>query len=283
MAGKALVLGGGGVTGIAWSLGLLAGLAEAGIDFTDADAVIGTSAGSAVGAQLTTRADLDQLYARELAGGGSEVAARLGRGQLLRFIWAAVRPGDSAKTRAKVGAMALATATVPEADRRSIIAARLPVHSWPDQRLIITAVDAASGAFATFDKDSGVPLVDAVAASCAVPGAWPPVSIDGRRYIDGGVRSITNVDLAAGYERVVVIAPMLAGSGAALRRLRRQARVVVVSPDKAARRAIGSNPLDPARRPPAARAGRAQAARTSAAIGPLWMDSPTGSGAAGTR
>ena len=65
-----------------------------------------------------------------------------------------------------------------------------------------------NGEFVAFEKSSGVSLVDAVAASCAVPGVWPPVTINGRRYIDGGMRSAVNADLAAGYERVVVLAPI---------------------------------------------------------------------------
>ena len=92
--------------------------------------------------------------------------------------------------------------------RRAVIAARLPSHEWPAHPLVVTAIDAHSGAFTRFDASSGVPLVDAVAASCAVPGVWPPVSIGGRRYIDGGVRSVTNADLASGCGRVLVLAPM---------------------------------------------------------------------------
>ncbi len=129
-----------------------------------------------------------------------------------------------------------------------------------------------------FDRDSGVSLVDAVGASCAVPGVWPPVTINGRRYIDGGVRAPANVDLAAGYDRVVVLAPISVA-------FRRDARVaaqvaalpagthtVVIAPDPAAGRAIGRNVLDPARRASAARAGRAQAAHVLAAVREVWLD-----------
>jgi NTE family protein len=121
-----------------------------------------------------------------------------------------------------------------------------------------------------FDRHCGVGLVAAVAASCAVPGIWPPVSIDGRRYVDGGVRSSDNADLAAGFARVVVLAPMgfesplpsalpLAG---AVDQLRRDgSRVAVVVPDTPSRAAIGTNPLDPTTRGPAVRAGREQGRR----------------------
>jgi NTE family protein len=140
----------------------------------------------------------------------------------------------------------------------------------------VTAADAVSGEFVAFDRDTGVGLVDAVGASCAVPGVWPPVTIGDRRYIDGGIRSATNADLAAGADRVVVIAPVNAGGGPIRRlagqvaALRRTAAVAVVRPDRAARRAIGRNALDPARRAPAARAGRAQAATVAAAVAQVW-------------
>jgi NTE family protein len=121
-----------------------------------------------------------------------------------------------------------------------------------------------------------VGLVDAVAASCAVPLVWPPVSIEGRRYIDGGIRSAANADLASGCERVVVLAPITA----AIRRRTRIAqqlaalgadvRSVVITPDKQARKAIGSNLLDPARRAAAARAGHDQAGSVADAVQAVW-------------
>ncbi len=276
MANRALVLGGGGVTGVAWELGILAGLADAGLDLTGADLVVGTSAGAVVAAQITTGTDLAALYERQLAGPGAEIAAKIGPGFLLRWLLV-VRAARTAETvGARLGRLALRADTVSEAERRAVIAARLPVHEWPGRRLLITAVDAGSGEFAAFDRDSGVPLVDAVAASCAVPGVWPAVSINGRRWIDGGVHSPANADLAAGCDRVVVLAPAPYGFGpvtgvaAQVARLRTRALVVAVSPDRAARRAIGRNVLDPARRADAARAGRAQAAAVGPAVSEVW-------------
>jgi NTE family protein len=273
MAGRALVLGGGGVTGVAWELGVLAGLADAGVDLSDADLVIGTSAGSVVAAQLTTGTELEKLYAAQL-GDSAEIAARIGMATMLRWAWAAVGRRDAQQVRARIGRMALAARTAPEAQRRAVIEARLPVHEWPRRRLLITAVDAESGEFTAFDRDSAVDLVDAVGASCAVPGVWPPVTINGRRYIDGGVRSAANVDLADGCERVVVLAPMTGGGGP-IPTVAKQvgglsAKVAVVSPDPQARRAIGRNALDPARRAPAARAGREQAASVASAVAEVW-------------
>jgi NTE family protein len=278
---RALVLGGGGVTGVAWELGVLAGLASAGVDLTTADVVVGTSAGSVVAAQVTSGHDLEELYGRQLRAPGDEIAARIPPAMLLRWAWAILRSRDGATVAARIGRLALTARTVPEAERRAVIAGRLPSHGWPDRRLLITAVDALSGGFTVFDHASGVPLVDAVAASCAVPGVWPPVSIDGRRYIDGGIRSAANVDLAAGADgvvcdRIVVLAPTAAGFGplpsvaTQIAALPAATRSVVITPDRDARRAIGRNVLDPARRGGAARAGRAQAATAVASVGQVW-------------
>ncbi|MGC3863786.1 patatin-like phospholipase family protein [Micromonospora chersina] len=275
---RALVLGGGGVTGVAWELGLLAGLAARGVDLTGAELVVGTSAGSVVGAQVCSGTPVEELYAAQLRPARAEVAARLGVAVLARWAWAGTRGRDAARARARVGAMALAARTPSEQSRRAVIAARLPVHGWPARRLLVTAVDAASGEFVVFDAGSQVSLVDAVGASCAVPGVWPPVTIGGRRYVDGGVRSPVNADLARDARRVVVLAPTRAGFGpmprlsAQVAELRSAgAAVAVVSPDRAARAAIGRNVLDPARRAASARAGFAQAAAVADEVAAVWV------------
>lgn len=282
MTSRALVLGGGGVTGVAWQLGMLRGLADAGVDLTGADLVVGTSAGAVVGAQITSGTPLDELYARQLADPSSEVAARLGLGVVARYAWAMLRSRDQPSFRRRLGAAARRH-TAGESQRKAVIAARLPVHAWPARPLRVTAVDTGTGEFATFDRDSGVDLVDAVAASCAVPLVWPPVSIGGRRFMDGGLRSAANADLAAGHDRVVVLAPLPRGAGrlpsvaVQAGELRRAgAQVVVVSPDPAARVAIGRNVLDPARRPAAARAGLAQAAGEVDGVRAVWAPAPAG-------
>jgi NTE family protein len=276
MASRALVLGGGGVTGVAWELGILAGLVEAGIDLLAADLIVGTSAGSVVAAQIASGVPLDDLYQRQLEPPGSEIAARMGLRTILAFTTAGLTTRDQQKARAKIGAMALATQTMPEADRRAVIEARLPTKDWPqDRKIIITAVAADNGEFFPIDKDSGVSLVDAVGASCAVPGVWPPVTINGRRYVDGGVRSPANVDLAAGYERVVVVAPITFASRRSLR-VRAQvaalpdAVAITLTPDPEAARAIGRNVLDPARRVGSAQAGHRQAALVADAVKKVW-------------
>jgi NTE family protein len=276
----ALVLGGGGITGIAWEVGVLAGLAEAGVDLTGADLVVGTSAGSVVGAQLTSGADLETLFARQLEPPTGEQAARMTRAALARYAWAVLRSrGDDVGFRRRVGALALAAEqaglTPTEQERLDVIGSRLVSREWPDRDLRVTAVDAETGEFRVLDRTSGVPLLQAVAASCAVPGVYPPVTIDGRRHVDGGMRSAANADLAEGCDRVVVLAPIPRGVGP-LASVDAQvtgmvARVAVVSPDEAARRAIGRNVLDPAARAGSARAGRAQAAGVAAQVTEVWQ------------
>lgn len=274
--GRALVLGGGGITGIAWELGVLAGLAEAGLDIMSPDVVVGTSAGSVVGAQILSGDSIEDLYARQLVDPAGEAGARLGSGALARFVIAAAWPGDPGRGRAYLGRAAIRAATHPEADSRAAFERLVPRDSWPERRLLVTAVDAETGEPRVFDRDSGVELREAVAASCAVPIVWPPITIQGHRYIDGGVRSIANADLAAGCDRVVVLAPVtfaLRRSGRIsnqLASLGREVRSVVVSPDAQARAAIGRNVLDPAQRGAAARAGRRQAAIVAAAVEGVW-------------
>lgn len=276
--GKALVLGGGGITGIAWELGMIAGLADAGVELADADVVVGTSAGSAVAAQVLSGTPINELFARQVADATGEAGWRMGAGALVRLILAAAWPGDDRRGRAYLGRRALAAQTIPESEFRQVFVSMLGDSRWPERRLLLTAVDAETGEAKVFDRDSGVELVDAVAASCAVPIVLPPVTVNGRRYIDGGARSLTNADLATGCDRVVVLAPATFGIkrrqrvGDQLRRLGPEVRSVIVSPDAMARKAIGSNVLDPARRAPAARAGREQAARVVDAIREVWAE-----------
>jgi NTE family protein len=272
MSGQGLVLGGGGVAGVAWTTGLLTGLAERGQDLTGADLFVGTSAGSVVAAQVTSGTPLQELYARQAdpARQTPEIPAEIDFEKFAADFGGAVTGSTSpAEVRRAVGRLALAAETAPEAERRAVIEARLPVHDWPEQRLVIVAVDAETGEPRRFDRASGVSLVDAVAASCAVPGVWPAVTIDGRRYVDGGVRSAENADYAAGCTRVTVVSPLGVDAPLPMEKpllevlddLRAAgAEVALITPDEASIAAIGENPLDPATRTPAAEAGRAQGA-----------------------
>ena len=272
MSGQGLVLGGGGVAGVAWTTGLLTGLAERGQDLTGANLFVGTSAGSVVAAQVTSGTPLQELYARQAdpARQTPEIPAEIDFEKFAADFGGAVTGSTSpAEVRRAVGRLALAAETAPEAERRAVIEARLPVHDWPEQRLVIVAVDAETGEPRRFDRASGVSLVDAVAASCAVPGVWPAVTIGGRRYVDGGVRSAENADYATGCTRVTVVAPLGVDAPLPMEKpllevlddLRAAgAEVALITPDEASVAAFGENPLDPATRTPAAEAGRAQGA-----------------------
>jgi NTE family protein len=228
---------------------------------------------------VTSGAGLEAMYGRQLEPATSETAARLNRATVVQFGWAMLRSrGRDVEFRRRIGALALAAEkagiTPPEQERLDVIGARLAGTDWPERDLKITAVDASTGEFRVFDRDSGVPLLSAVAASCAVPGVYPPVTIDGRRFVDGGMRSAANADLAAGYDRLVVLAPIARGIGP-MASVDAQvtgmvSRVAVVSPDKGSKVAIGRNVLDPAARAPSARAGRAQAATVAAQIADVW-------------
>jgi NTE family protein len=272
------VLGGGGLSGIGWISGILHGLAEAGADLWDADTVIGTSAGSVVGAQLTSgRLTPAELYERQLAAPVGEIAGHLSAAATLRHARAALTSRTPEDFGRKVGHIALAADTPDEATRRAVIAGRLVSHSWPERPFLVTAVRATTGEFRVLDRGSGVGLVDAVAASCAVPGVWPPVTFEDGRWIDGGVRSPANAHLAEGHDRIVIIAPIATGGGT-LESARAQAerltsggaRVTLITPNRTTRKAMGHNSLDPTHRAPSARAGREQAPAHAADVAEVW-------------
>lgn len=265
---RALVMGGGGVAGIAWTTGVLA---AGGVDVAgSADKIVGTSAGSTVAAQVTSGLTFPELLERQTDP--ALQAPELQSGVPMDQLWATFQKiyestGDPAEQRRRVGAMALATDTVSEAERRQVIEARLPVHTWPERDIVVVAVEAVTGEPALFGPGSGVALVDAVAASCAVPGVWPPVTIDGVRYVDGGVRSSANADLASGYDRILILAPMpelLPGFEAV------GGKVEVIEPDEASVAAAGADPLDPAVRGVSAEAGYAQGAALADRVAALW-------------
>lgn len=280
---RVAVFGGGGVVGIAWATGIAAGLERAEFDWSRADGFIGTSAGSVVGAQLAFDVPIEQLLAGQLeppadsaeqARPYSQADADARNRVLVEKVG-----GDLVAARKRIGAFALRSETVAPEVRRAIIAARLPAPHWPARWLGVAAVDAETGEHRLFDRDSGVELVDAVAASCAVPGAWPVVRIDGRPWMDGGIRSMTNADLAQGAAHVLVIAPLGYSEGnpvsghlhAEVRNLQASgSRVDVIVPDAASLDALGDNVLDPARRRPSAAAGLQQASDEAAAIVAAW-------------
>ena len=278
---RAVVFAGGGVAGIAWEIGILRGIQDlepelyAGL--VAADVIVGTSAGAAVAAQITSRTPLGDLYDAQLSEATSELEVDFDLENLMaRFAEARAGATTAEDMRRRMGALALATRTVDESTRRAAIAARLPVHSWPDQALLVTAVNAETGELMVFTRASGVALVDAVAASCALPGVWPPETVGGHRYIDGGIRSVTNADLATGCDRVLVVTPSLAGapqlSGSLEEELEllKPAEALVIYADTASREAFGSNPLSPSTRGPSARAGRVVGKSRAAELAVFW-------------
>jgi NTE family protein len=221
-----LVLGGGGAVGAAYHCGALRALEEVGgIKPTDADLLIGTSSGAIIAAELALGRTLDD-FAAELhtdeeptdnrlapawrsradlarrAVGSSYLLARttLGRG------WPVPEPPRWMQ-RALPGALY----AVGEGDWGPT---RYPTE-WPTQRLWLVAADLdGGGRRIVLDRDASsgldAPLGTAVMASCAVPGMLPPVRVGGRRLVDGGLRSSTNLDLARHVDAdlVVVLAPM---------------------------------------------------------------------------
>jgi len=289
---RALVLGGGGSTGNAWVIGVIAGLFDAGLDVTEADLTIGTSAGSTAAAQLAG-ATPPKLLAAILAAAPQQRTGPVGsnRGRVpirpvadhlertSRIIAAAE---DAADMRRRMGAAALELDAASDGSWstqwRATVGARLPSQRWPQRTVLITAVDAHTGEPVVFDRHSGVDLVDAVAASCA---GGPPYSIGDHRFIDGGYRSIENADLAAGYGRVLVLSPFGGRSrhprewgthlATQVDELRAGgSRVETIFPDSDSEHMFGTNAMDLSLRPPAARAGYDQGRALAGQLTEFW-------------
>lgn len=270
-----LVLGGGGIAGIAWHAGILCGLAEAGVDLGGAARLVGTSAGATVAVQVASGLTARDLVDRQTDPGWA--AVELTPSMSVTELWERMAPiyTESADDdrRRRLCRLALDADTVDEPLRRRVIAARLAGCDWGDGRVSVVVCDAATGSRRVFDATSGVDVVDAVTASSAVPGVWPPATIGDHRYVDGGIWSATNADLATGCEVVVVLAPMFDRAvKAELTGLGPGVRSVVVRPDEASLAAFGDNVLDPAARGPSARAGlvqgRVEAARIAGTLAP---------------
>ena len=274
---RAVVLAGGGATGIAWEAGVIIGLRDGGIDVRDADTMIGTSAGSMVAAHLRVGTDEGDAFARIREGAPLASYGRLGTSDAARYLRAQVNL-DKRRGRALVGQAALSARTSTEEDWLKAIGLGLVGKPWPEGRLFITAVDAQTGTSVVFDNTSDVPLERAVAASCAVPGVFPAVDVGGRRYVDGGLRSIANADLAAGHRRVLVLAPYPIGSRlrdlprVQLLSLKPKARTHLVVPDAKDLRAMGANPLDMSRGAGSFETARAHGARIADRVGEMWAD-----------
>ncbi len=288
---RALVLGGGGSTGNAWLIGVIAGLFDAGLDVTTADLTIGTSAGSTAAAQIAGATPFELLEAILAAttqhrtgpvGSDRPVPIRPVAHHMERMSRIIASAEDAADMRRRMGAAALdmdaASDGSWQTQWRATVAARLPSQSWPQRTVLITAVDASTGEPVVFDRHSGVDLADAVAASCA---SGLPYRIGDSRYIDGGYRRNENADLAAGYGRVLVLSPFggrtlqpldwgmqLAAQVDELRT--RGSEVETIFPDRYSEHMFGTNAMHLSLRPPAARAGYDQGRALAEQITEFW-------------
>jgi NTE family protein len=291
--GRALVLGGGGSTGNAWLIGVMAGLYDAGLDVTTADLTIGTSAGSTAAAQIAG-ATPTELLAAILAAAPQKrpVPVESDRGgvrtkpvvdHLERISKIIASSEDAADMRRRMGAAALdmdaASDGSWQTQWRATVASRLPSQDWPQRTVLITAVDARTGEPAVFDRYSGIDLADAVAASCS---SGLPYRIGDNKYIDGGYRSnAENADLAAGCGSVLVLSPFGGRSlapldwgvqlAAQVDELRANgSKVEAIFPDSSAEHMFGANAMDFSLRPPAARAGFEQGKALAGQLAEFW-------------
>lgn len=289
---RALVLGGGGSTGNAWLIGVLAGLLKAGLDVTEAELVIGTSAGSTAAAQIAgaTPAELfDAIVAAAPLQRTGQVGSNAGRAALRPVTDTLERTGriiaaaeDAADMRRRMGAAALDLAAASDGSGqtrwRATVDARLPSQHWPQRTVLITAVDAHTGEPAVFDRHSGVDLVDAIAASCASSFAY---GIGDNKYIDGGYRRNENADLAAGCGRVLVLSPFGGRTrmplewsmhlSAQVDELRSGgSRVETIFPDSNSEYMFGAHAMDLSLRPPAAQAGYNQGMALAGQLTEFW-------------
>ncbi len=297
MASRVLVLSGGGPVGIAWETGIAAGLAEHGVHLGEANLIIGTSAGSVVGAQLAMGRQPQAMVAAQLARQENPAVAAVrsqGRqgapdltGLMAIMAKAAVADRPLEERLAEVGQFALSAQTIEEEAFIAGFGNRLAgAEGWTEKDFKCTAIDALSGQFVIWDRSSGVPLARAVASSCAVPGIYPPITIKGRRYYDGGIRSATNADLAKGYETVVIVS--VAGGGAASsdpraelarKRLDDEMRALkeagvrtleLITPDDGSRESFGLNMMDSRRNADAAENGLRQGTAEAARLKRVW-------------
>jgi NTE family protein len=295
MTKRAVVLGSGGPIGIAWEAGLLAGLAEGGVDLSDADFILGTSAGAIVGAQVAMGKPAGALAA-SILGESAQVSGPLSHLSVLpdpdfttfvdKMAEAISGKRPARDVRVEIGKWALRTETISEEMFIAVLGyifEELAEDLWPDRNFACTAVDALSGELVVWSSEAGASIKRAVASSCSVPGVFPPVTINGRRYMDGGTHSATNADLAKDYDTAVVVAVSgTAGDPEMAAQFRRQldnelvilresgTRVGLVVPDASSIRAFGPNLMDSRNCPGAAEAGLAQGNAEVARLRRIW-------------
>ncbi|MEA3020999.1 MAG: hypothetical protein QOI47_2523 [Actinomycetota bacterium] len=210
-----LVLGGGGEVGIAWEIGVLEALAQEGaLDASTAATIVGTSAGSVVGTQLAAGRSTDDLVQRLLDASSGPVGAGSAAPDMtavLEIFGSMMAASEMTTELAKtIGARAMDAATGDEERWVGGFERAVAVSEWPDADLRVVAMSCTTGERRVWTKRDGVPIQRAVASSCSVPGLFPPVTIDGDRYTDGGAWSPSNADLLAGegLDAVLFIGPI---------------------------------------------------------------------------
>jgi NTE family protein len=281
---RALILAAGGYVASSWEIGVVAGMADVGLDVRNADLFVGTSAGARVALELTSGRALEDIYQQRATPSAPSPQRPSGPA----IDWARIRAGVDAAKQAggspaeilkRYGALAFEVAVGTGSDRRATVAGQLPIQAWPERRVLIPVVDAETGKRRAFDRQSGIDLADAVIATTASFGAVP-LAFEGHHYIDGGYYSSDNADLAIGYERVLILAlrsppeamrlvPVEAGV-AALRAT--GAEVEVIHPDEETLAALAptGGQMNPASGQPAAIAGRRQGRAVAEHIAAFW-------------
>lgn len=292
---RVLVLGGGGPVGEAWESGIVAGLTENGVDLSNADRIIGTSAGAIVGARLALGMPEPEYIDAALAPSDGSPANRSPNQSStappppdLSFLGAKLKEkasvGHAEESIRAIGEWAQRVRpVVSESQFVASYERRFPENRWPRAAYECISVDTDDGSLRVWNQSSGVRLALAVASSCALPGVFAPIAINGHRFMDGGVRSVTNADLARGCTKAVILAPTTGLDDdqiardftqpldAELRALRSSGcGVELLSPDAASLKAFRPSIGDESRRAPALEAGRVQGRRTAARIATLW-------------
>lgn len=195
---RALVLGGGGLIGVAWESGISAGLIAQGADLRSCDAFVGTSAGAITCARLAAGLLPFEPGARvEGAEGANVDPSRIDMAALGKAFnrWSKIERATIADKR-EIGAVARGLYRDTEASWvQGISAVAGAPKAWPDKPFFISAVDTESGERVVFDRTQGVELGRAIAASSSVPGIFASVEIDGRLFMDGQVHSSTHADI----------------------------------------------------------------------------------------
>ncbi len=288
------------MVGMAWQTGVVAGLAQSGVNLHDADMILGTAAGASLAWRLAagqSAADLaaaidHEAYLPPASNPTSRTTPPSGIPDLLwRQFKAEMAGEDTIALRRQIGALAMPGTAEDEASFLEKTDQFIPIgrdQPWP-AAFSCSAIDAETGELVVWQAASTIALSQGVASSCSVPISNPPVTIGGRRFISGAMRSVSNVDLATGYDNVLVIA-MRSPPGDArmaermqqsldfeVSRLRKDGTTVdVIQPDEASMAAIGhelADVLDLRRRPAACKAGIDQGKSLAGSIKPGWGQS----------